>query len=105
MTRYPTYPKQQPPTPGIPNYCTRCGKPLTSVLQVALVYTAQRVTLDPIQWDDPKPIAIDNDTYTTGYRCQHCHTALDDTACRAIAKRVGSQWHRIDFGNNESDTA
>jgi len=102
MTRYPTYPKPLHPTPGIPKYCTRCGKPLTSVLQVALAYTAQRVTLDPVRWDDATPITIDNDTYTTGYRCQHCHLALDDTACRAIAKRVGTQYHRIDLANEEN---
>ncbi len=103
MTRYPQYPKPTPPTTGIPNYCTRCGKPLTSVLQVALTYTAQRVTLDPgPQWDDPQPIAIDNDTYTTGYRCPHCHLRLDDNVCRLIAKRVGSQYHRIDLANEEN---
>ncbi len=105
MTRYPPYPKPIPRTSGIPNYCTRCGKPLTSVLQIALTYTQQRVTIDGVpQWDDPSPTTIDSDTFTTGYRCPHCHLRLDDAICRIIAKRVGSQYHRIELGNDESET-
>jgi hypothetical protein len=81
----------------IPAYCTRCSRELTSVEQVGLTVSSQRVTLDGTRpvWDDMR--LSGEQTYVTGYRCTACRHKLSQAACTALAKKLGTTYHRIEM--------